>query len=80
MSKHTPNCPDAHGLVCHFQHHRTNPEKPFVYQSPNFPGAWRVSVKHPEQGLKIRTYFDRDKAIGVASRVAAGDLEELDAA
>lgn len=80
MSKHTPHCPDAHGLVCHFQHHRDNPEKPFVYQSPVFPDFWRVSVKLPERGVTVRSYRGRDRAISVASKVAAGDLAELDAA
>lgn len=80
MSKHTPNCPDAHGLVCRFQNHRTNPEKPFVYKSPVFPDFWRVSVKLPERGVKVRSYMGRDRAIEVANQFAAGDLTELDAA
>ena len=80
MSKHTPHCPDAHGLVCHFQNHRDNPEKPFVYKSPVFPDFWRVAVKIPERGVAVRSYLDRDKALGIASKAAAGDYTELDAA
>lgn len=80
MSKHTENCPDGHGLVCHFQNHRPNPAKPFVYKSPVFPDFWRMSVKLPGRGIQVLSYHGRDRAMEVATRVAAGDYTELDAA
>lgn len=80
MSKHTDVCPAAHGNVCHFQHHRENPQKPFIYQSPNFPGYWRVAVKQPNGKLGIKTYMEREDAFRVAHLAAVGDYTELDAA
>lgn len=80
MSNHTEHCPDAHGLVCHFQHHRTNPEKPFVYQSPNIPGLWRVAVKPAGEDTKVKVFWDRSRAVEVAVLAASGDYTALDVA
>ena len=80
MSNHTEHCPNAHGLVCHFQHHRTSPEKPFVYQSPVNPGLWRVAVKPAGEDTKMKAYWTRERAHQVAALAAAGDYRALDVA